>query len=413
MMDSTKEIAMGKMAEMDSGGGGGLVGSQSTKTRAAGAFLRGLSVLGAGLLVLGLSGCGKDASAPAAAPAAGLDAAPDAFAQKPGEANVAIVKGMAGSEKLPFLTDPRVVEALAKRGLRVAAEKVGSRDIVTRSYAGYDFAFPSGAPAAMEIAAKAGAKSTYSVFYTPLAIATWKALVPTLEREGVATKAAAGYHVADMGRLMAIMQKGARWRDLKGSEAYPSSKSVLLTSTDVRTSNSAAMYLALASYVANGNEVVGDPASAAKAAAAVAGLFTRQGLQEASSAGPFEDYATMGMGKAPMVVVYESQFVEHQIRRGSANPDMALMYPSPTIFSKSVLVPFTENGRRLGEALSEDPAIAAVAAEYGYRSSDMARFRSAAKTHGVFPAETLVDVIDPPSLTLLDAMASAIAEKMK
>jgi hypothetical protein len=49
-------------------------------------------------------------------------------------------------------------------------------------------------------------------------------------------------------------------------------------------------------------------------------LFLRQGFQESSSAGPFEDDTTMGMGKAPLVMIYESQFLEYQSQRDTNNP---------------------------------------------------------------------------------------------
>ena len=50
----------------------------------------------------------------------------------------------------------------------------------------------------------------------------------------------------DLKRLLAMSEKGVRWRDLKDNTAFPTGKSILINSTDVRKSNSAAMYLALA-----------------------------------------------------------------------------------------------------------------------------------------------------------------------
>ena len=60
-----------------------------------------------------------------------------------------------------------------------------------------------------------------------------------------------------------------RWKDLQGAQAYEVNKSVLVSTTDVRKSNSAAMYLALTSYAFNGGEVVTDRNTAQKAAAGV------------------------------------------------------------------------------------------------------------------------------------------------
>ena len=90
--------------------------------------------------------------------------------------------------------------------------------------------------------------------------------------------------------LLAMAGKGTRWRDLKASGAFATGKAVLPASTDVRSSNSAAMYLALASYVLNGQQVVQSPADLERVMPQVAPLFLRQGFQESSSAGPFEDY---------------------------------------------------------------------------------------------------------------------------
>ncbi|TNY03328.1 hypothetical protein EW661_23635, partial [Escherichia coli] len=73
-------------------------------------------------------------------------------------------------------------------------------------------------------------------------------------------------------------------------------------------------YLALASYLANGQQIVQSAEEADKALPTVAPLFLRQGFQEQSSAGPFEDYLALGMGKAPLLVAYESQMVEFWLR---------------------------------------------------------------------------------------------------
>jgi hypothetical protein len=64
------------------------------------------------------------------------------------------------------------------------------------------------------------------------------------------------YYIVDLPALMAMVEKGTRWKELKASDAFATSKSVLVNSTDVRTSNSAAMYLALASYLANNQQIV-------------------------------------------------------------------------------------------------------------------------------------------------------------
>ncbi len=118
------------------------------------------------------------------------------------------------------------------------------------------------------------------------------------------------------------VEKGVRWRDLKANDSFRIARSVIISSTDARTSNSAAMYLALASYSANGMNILQDPRQADRVAPLMTELFLRQGLQERSSAGPFEDYVALGIGKAPLVMIYESQFLEYQAARKTRNPDL-------------------------------------------------------------------------------------------
>jgi hypothetical protein len=65
-----------------------------------------------------------------------------------------------------------------------------------------------------------------------------------------------GCYTLDMRKFMSLMAEGKRWKDLQDNSTYAVNKSILISSTDVRKSNSAARYLALASFVANDNNVV-------------------------------------------------------------------------------------------------------------------------------------------------------------
>jgi hypothetical protein len=322
-------------------------------------------------------------------------------------------RGLIGSEKEGFFNDPRVQEALRSHGLAVSVEKVGSRAIAQRAdLKSFDFAHPAGAPAAQKIQQSAKALQVFTPFFTPMVIASWKQLLPPLMTEGIVKKDGDNYYLVDMPRLIALMDKGTRWKDLKDNAAYAVSKSLLVSSTDVRRSNSGAMYLALASYVANGNNVVQSDADIQKVLPLVSSLFLKQGFQEGSSAGPFEDYVSMGIGKAPMVMIYESQFLEYFSRSGNkANADMVLLYPKPTLFSKHVFVGLTPKGVKLGQLLETDPSLQALAVEYGYRTAGQVAFAKAiADKQWPVPA-TLVDVIDPPSFEVLERMITEIEKK--
>ncbi|WP_332879264.1 hypothetical protein [Massilia sp. S19_KUP03_FR1] len=329
-------------------------------------------------------------------------------------AAVVDIKGMIGSEKESFFLDPQVQDILSKKyALRVSIEKVGSREIAARDFKGYDFAYPAGLPAAIALQTKSKAKQTYSTFFTPIAVASWRQLVPLLEREGIVRAHEGSFYIVDMKRLLDLIGKGTRWRDLQGNTVYATGKSILINSTDVRKSNSAAMFLSLASYIANDNNVVENVAQVNQVMPLVAPLFVRQGLQEGSSAGPFDDYTTMGIGKAPLVIVYESQFLAFQSQRAQPNPDMVLLYPQPTIYTKHIVVPFTEQGHKLGQALASDPDLQRLAVRHGYRTAVPDHFSAFLKEKKLDAPPVLVDVIEPPNLELLERMIAAIEQKLQ
>ena len=325
------------------------------------------------------------------------------------------VRGLIGSEKDPFFADPRVQKALAAQGISVTVEKAGSRAIAARfDAAKYDFGFPSGAPAGAQLRQQAKAATVFNPFYTPMVLASWRPIAEILVANGIAERSGDIYYVIDLPALMALVEQGARWRDLKGSAAFSTGKAVLVNSTDVRTSNSAAMYLALASYIANKQQIVQSQEDVDRVLPLVAPLFLRQGFQEQSSAGPFEDYLALGMGKAPLLMAYESQMIEFWLKHpDKIKSEMVLMYPRPTVFSKHVLVPYTLAGVRLGTALETDPALRELAHEYGYRTGGASKGPELWAARGIKVPEVVVDVVDPPSHEWLERMIEAIEARFK
>jgi hypothetical protein len=217
------------------------------------------------------------------------------------------------------------------------------------------------------------------------------------------------YYIVDMPRLLAVETSGKRWHDLKNPGAYDVNKSVLVSTTDPRKSNSGIMYAALASYVLNGNQVVDDRSKIARIQPQINGLFLRQGYQESSSAGPFEDYVQIGMGKAPLVMIYESQFIEYQL----ANPkdrggDKILLYPKPTIYTKHTFVPIDAHGDKLGALLANDVVLQHLAVEHGFRIQDVAYTRDFWKQRGIAVPDQLIDVVDPPSFEFLEVLIAGV-----
>jgi hypothetical protein len=319
------------------------------------------------------------------------------------------VRVLTGSEKEKFLNDPELAKILESEGITLTVQKAGSREIATRpDLKTFDVAYPAGEHAAVKIAQITGSKRSFTSFYTPMTVASWKTLIPVLQQSGLVAQKEGAFFIVDMSKLVDMMQKGTRWKDLPGNTAYPAGKSVLVSSTDVRKSNSGGMYLALAAYVANGNSVVDNEADADKVAASMVGLFSKQGFQESSSAGPFEDYTAMGIGKAPLVMIYEQQFLEHYLSRPNPNPDMVLLYPQPTILSKHTLVALSDKGERFAKVMTTNPKVNSIAQRYGFRSQENTELFAAAAAKKLAIPHTLVDVIDPPSYDILEKLIGRI-----
>jgi len=151
------------------------------------------------------------------------------------------VRGVIGSEKQPYFQDADVIKVFHDHGYDVQVDIAGSRQIATSvDLSKYDFAFPAGVPQATKIKNDHKAKATYSPFYTPMAIASFKSIVDLLTQAGIVTNQGGAY-LLDFNAYMKLVAQNKRWTDLPKNTTYQAGKSILITSTDVRTSNSAAM----------------------------------------------------------------------------------------------------------------------------------------------------------------------------
>ncbi|WP_062215853.1 hypothetical protein [Streptomyces sp. NBRC 109706] len=327
-----------------------------------------------------------------------------------GGAGSVTVSGVIGSEKAEFFADPEVVAALADRGLTVRAQSVGSWAMDEVDLAGYDFAFPSSQGPADALRREAGDPGApLRPFYSPLVVLAHREAAEVLAANGLATLDA-----DNMGRLfladyLAAVEDGRTWQELDGAMPQDGlSGALYVSSTDPLTSNSGALYLAAASFVANDGQVVADEAAVERTAPLLRALVRVQGTQQSSSDGPFRDFVS-GVGN-PLVLVYESQVAA--LLFGGAEPGTAdgvvVLYPDTTATSDHTLVPLTEDGRRLGEVLTDDPELRRLAVRHGFRPQGAtAEFTEAAAAHPAHLRDGLDGIRQAPVPTadLLRAMA--------
>ena len=327
------------------------------------------------------------------------------------------VHGVIGSEKESLFADPEAKEIFARYGLDVQVTTSGSWAMAERAgIEQEDFASPSSEVAAAHLTDVHGdaVLSTTRPFYSPLAIATGSTVLDVLAANGLAEQRDGVWYL-DMAAYLDAVANGRRWTDLAGSEAYPSSRNVMITSTDVRSSNSALMYLSLASYVLNGNAVVtSEDAAREQAMASLARLFLDQGYSQSSSAGPWESFLSKGPMNQPLTLIYESQYLEAQMNEPTRVTDeMRICYPDPTIFSDHVVVAFSEAGQRVQDVLDNDPDMARVIARHGFRvnganSGAFSEQVSEAGLTGYAADGTFIDVAQAPSYEVADAMLQTI-----
>lgn len=327
------------------------------------------------------------------------------------------IAGVIGSEKRAFFEDPEVKAALAKHGFEVKVDTAGSREIATSvDLSKYDFAFPSSTVAAERILqpssghpAVTGKK--YAVFSSPMAIATYQPIVNLLSAAGIARQVNGVWYL-NMQKYVDLAKAGWRWTNIRGNTTYPVNKRLLITTTDPRTSNSAAMFLSIVSYVANHNLVVQNEADEKKVLPLVAPLFVNQGYTDSSSEAPFDDYLSLGMGKSPMVNIYEAQFVDAAVQR-KLKPDMVLMYPSPTVQSKHTLVSLDGDGEKLGELLSTNRELQKLAAKHGFRTADSRQFDTVVREHHVPVPTDVIDVADTPTYDTLEHLLDGVSKSYR
>ncbi len=318
-----------------------------------------------------------------------------------------VVRGVVGSEKMAFFADERVVKVLADNGIQVQVEPAGSRQIATSVDLGaFDFAFPSSTPAAERIQRQRNITTKYTPFSSPIAIATYRPIADLLTAAGVIKPGPVA--TFDMNKYLELAGTGVQWDDLPGNTTYPVAKNILVSTTDPRSSNSAAMYLSIASYVANDHTIVRGATAEQHVLPALSKLFLAQGYTDNSSEGPFNQYLTNGMGPTPLVCIYEAQYVE-AAGKGRIKPDMVLTYPTPTVLSNHTLVPLTGTGDKIGKLLSDNPELRRLAAEHGFRTGDTAQFTSVAAERSVPVAADLIDVVDVPAYETLEHLLDGVA----
>ncbi|MGW0204920.1 hypothetical protein ACWDZ8_03565 [Streptomyces sp. NPDC003233] len=297
------------------------------------------------------------------------------------------------ASKADYFEDPEVQRLLVRHGFRVHITRMGSRGIAAQSYDGYDVVFPSGQPAADLITRKRAAEghpaTTYRPFVSPVVLGTYREYAETLQDAGIATPLPGVptgskplYYSLNMQKFLQATADGRRW-DLLGTDrnghrigidrhGIHNGNKVLAQTSDICEANSAGTYLGLVSYVWNHDNIPQDTAEATRFAERIRLLLNDQGMPSSEKN---ETYVSAeGKSIAPIAVIYEHQFLAHQIATqagtGHLDSERVLLYPSARFITEPQLIALTPAGDRLGDLISKDPALQKRAMELGFRVRD-------------------------------------------
>lgn len=298
------------------------------------------------------------------------------------------VHGFGGS-KARFFEDPVVREILLRHNMRVVVTDLGSRqaahaleNALAADPASVDFVFSSTQASADQTKDVITARGepppdSRKVFTSPLVFASYRPYAELLEANGIAeqlTGTKSHYYNVDLAKFLKLGVRRTTWAQLSehpavraGTTAPVSSrKIVLVQTTDMCASSGGGTFAGLVAWQLNGSAVVQTVAEADRVAAASASLLREQGQPLTS---PFELYTSpQGPDIAPITYLYEHQYLQYQADLGTPDDDLVLLYPDVIASSEPDFIARTEQGRALGEMLTDEgTGLLRRATELGYR----------------------------------------------
>ena len=202
---------------------------------------------------------------------------------------------------------------------------------------------------------------------TPIVIYSWKEVVDALIKENIVTNDNGVYYITDMNKLIDYILTGKKWKDIGLNNLYGT---INIASTDPVTSSPGATYYGLLLSILSESQVTSE--NIEKNLPKLKEFYIKSGYMNNTPADLFERYLKTGMGGEPMIVDYEKSMIDF----ANSSPDafnqvkdqIRVLYPTPTIWNSHCFTVFTENGKKLYEALN-DKEIGQIAwSKYGFRT---------------------------------------------
>ena len=318
------------------------------------------------------------------------------------------VSGLIGSEKANFLNNREVQAILADRyGLEVSFRRAGSFEMLGLSHEGLDFLWPSSQVALENYRLNFGSPLADAIiFNSPIVMYSWTPVVNELGSRGLIAPSD-GVYRAPLEPLLRSILLERTWGDV-GVEAVFGRFAII--STDPLRSNSGNMFAGLVANTLAGGVVRSSDLPAVLPD--VLEVFRVQGQMEHSTGTLFERYLQLGIAQFPLIVGYESQYIEF----ARENPDLwpevrteiALIYPVPTVWSSHPLIALTESGQALLAALGDEEIQQLAWTQHGFRSGAVGARNDPADLGIDRVAETVTQVMQMPRPEVVFEMMDAL-----
>jgi len=281
--------------------------------------------------------------------------------------HITVVRALLASKR-DFFQDEQVKRILMARGYQVHVTPAGSRDLARKpDLDSYHFVFPSGHVANEHVKTRRTGKHAvpFRPFFTPVVLGTFRGYAEALVKAGVATPYDRSkqplYYDLDLKKFMALVERQARWSEF----GAPNGNRVIIQSPDPCKAYSGAV---LAGFLASA--VDDNPPQTVEAAEDLARKVKPQvdAQGQASEDMAPKYFAPEGPTHAAIAVIYEHQYLAHQLEKRGADKERVLLYPTVQHQSTPELISFTPEGDRIGELMMTDPELRRRAVELGFHS---------------------------------------------
>lgn len=329
------------------------------------------------------------------------------------------VQILTGSAKFNLLEDPELQALAQAQCFRFHLTKSSSLSSDLQRANQFDVIWPAGGGAAQEFERQLKGSSSRTLMSTPLMIGTWTRHAQWMQSAGwiqypdstsqPASNRPPFYGVLSAESLQKALLSSMKWQDIPAAaNSSLAKKSIGVNMPNIQKSSTGSLFVSLMGYVANGHDPLQDVSKTTQWAQQWIPVFRRQGFQEDTLNGPFEDYL-MSQGRVPLVLMYESQWIE-TLTQKKASPDQVALYLNPGMMVKHTAVARTDIGRRWLDFMSRSD-VQLKMAQYGFRVKDPSIHQKTFELLGIRP-KTLQSIEDwavEPSETITSTIKETLS----